>query len=92
MSRDSSVGIVTGYELDGRGVGVSDPVRAIFFPTPRHPDRFWGPPSLLIQWVTGALSSGVKLPGREADHSPPTSVEVKNTWIYTSTPPYALMA
>jgi hypothetical protein len=26
---------------------------------------------------------------READHSPPTSAEVKKTWIYTSTPPYA---
>jgi hypothetical protein len=25
-------------------------------------------------------------PGREADHSPPTSAEVKKMWIYTSTP------
>jgi hypothetical protein len=24
--------------------------------------------------------------GGEADHSPPTSAEVKNTWIYTSIP------
>jgi hypothetical protein len=31
-----------------------------------------------------ALSPRVK---READHSPPTSVEVKKIWIYTSTPP-----
>jgi hypothetical protein len=46
----------------------------------------------LIQWVPGALSSGVKRPGREADHSSPTSSEVKNTWIYTSTPPYVFMA
>jgi len=30
-----------------------------------------------IQWVTGALSLGVKRPGREADHSPPSSAEVK---------------
>jgi hypothetical protein len=35
---------------------------------------------------------GVKLPGREADHSPPTSAEVKKMWIYTSIPPYAFMA
>jgi hypothetical protein len=28
--------------------------------------------------ATGALSSGLKPPGREADHSPPSSVEVKN--------------
>jgi hypothetical protein len=45
-----------------------------------------------IQWVPGALSQGVKRPGREADHSPPTSAKVKKTWIYTSTPPCAFMA
>jgi hypothetical protein len=27
-----------------------------------------------------------------ADHSPPTSAEVKKMWIYTSAPPYAFMA
>jgi hypothetical protein len=36
---------------------------------------------------TGSPFPGVKRPGREADHSPPTSVEVKRMWIYTSTPP-----
>jgi hypothetical protein len=41
---------------------------------------------------TGGSFSGAKRPGREADHSHPTSVEVKNTWIYTSTPPYVFMA
>jgi hypothetical protein len=45
-----------------------------------------------VQWVPGALSPGVKRTGREADHSPPTSDEVKKMWIYTSTPPYAFMA
>jgi hypothetical protein len=30
-----------------------------------------------IQWVPGALSLAVKRPGREADHSPPCSAEVK---------------
>jgi hypothetical protein len=30
-----------------------------------------------IQWVPGALSLGIKRPGREADHSPPSSAEVK---------------
>jgi hypothetical protein len=38
------------------------------------------------------MGNGVKQPGREADHSPSTSAEVKRTWIYTSTPPYAIMA
>jgi hypothetical protein len=31
----------------------------------------------LIQWVPGAFSLGVNRPGREADHSPPCSAEVK---------------
>jgi hypothetical protein len=45
-----------------------------------------------IHWVPGALFPGIKRPGREADHSPPTSAEVKKMWVYTSTPPYAFMA
>jgi hypothetical protein len=39
-----------------------------------------------IQWVPGVLSPGVKRPGHEADHSPPTSAEARNTGICTSTP------
>jgi hypothetical protein len=39
---------------------------------------------------TGALSLGVKRPGRETDHSSPSSAEVKNAWSYTSTPPIRL--
>jgi hypothetical protein len=35
---------------------------------------------------------GVKRQGREADHSPPTSAEVKKMWIYTSTLTYVFMA
>jgi hypothetical protein len=33
-----------------------------------------------IQWVPVALSPAVKRPGREADHSPPSSAEVKE-WV-----------
>jgi len=43
-----------------------------------------------IQWVPGALSLGVKQLGHDADHSPPSSTEVKNAWCYTSTPPIRL--
>jgi hypothetical protein len=46
-----------------------------------------GPTQPHIQWVIGALSLGVKRPGREADHSPPSTAEVKNAWSYTSAPP-----
>jgi hypothetical protein len=35
---------------------------------------------------------GVKRQGREADHSPPSSDEVKKTRAYISTPPYVSMA
>jgi hypothetical protein len=34
---------------------------------------------------TGVLSLGIKRPGCEANHSPPSSAEVKNVWSYTST-------
>jgi hypothetical protein len=31
-----------------------------------------------VQWVQGAVSPGAKLLGHEADHSPPSSAEVKH--------------
>jgi len=37
-----------------------------------------GPTEPPIPWILGALSLGVKRPGREADHSPPSSAEVKD--------------
>ena len=40
-----------------------------------------------LHWVLRVLSSGVKPPERAADHSPPSSAEVKNEWGSTSTPP-----
>jgi hypothetical protein len=36
-----------------------------------------GPTQPPIQWVPGALSLEIRWPGREADHSLPSSVEVK---------------
>jgi hypothetical protein len=36
-----------------------------------------GPTQPPIRWVPEALSLGVKRPGREADHSPPSSAEAK---------------
>jgi hypothetical protein len=40
------------------------------------------------------MSTRVSYPGGKAaaDHSPPSSGEVKNAWSYTSTPHYAFMA
>jgi hypothetical protein len=45
-----------------------------------------------VQWVPGALSLGVKLQGREADQSPPSSAEIKNAWSYFSNTQYVFMA
>jgi hypothetical protein len=68
--------------------GGSNPGRGWkFFSSPPRPHQLWGPPNL--------LSNGyqkVKRPGREADHSPPSSAEVKNARNYISTPQYAFMA
>jgi hypothetical protein len=75
MSQDSSVGIATGYGLGDRGVGVRVPVGSRIFSTSSRPAL--GSTQPPIQWVPVALSPGVKRPGREADHSPPTSAEVK---------------
>jgi hypothetical protein len=87
--RDSVVGIATGYGLGEWGVGVRVPVVSRIFFTSSRPAL--GPTQTPIEWVSGALSPGVKRQGREADHSHPTSAEVKKKWIYTSTPPYAFM-
>jgi hypothetical protein len=46
------------------------------------------PPLEPTQWILRALSSWVKLPGHDADHLTPYSVEIKN---YTAAPPYAIM-
>jgi hypothetical protein len=46
-----------------------------------------GPIQPPIQWVPWALSLEVKQQRREADHSPPSSADVKNDWSFTSNPP-----
>jgi len=47
----------------------------IFFTTVSRPAL--GPTQPPIQWVQRAPSVGVKWPGHEADHSSPSSTEVK---------------
>jgi hypothetical protein len=42
--------------------------------------------------ITGAVSVEIKRLGRDAYHSPPSSIEVNNTWSYSSTSPYVFMA
>jgi hypothetical protein len=61
-----------------------------FFSSPPRSDRLWSPASLLSKGYWGPFPR-LKRPGREADHSLPSSVEVKNAWSYTSTPQYVFM-
>jgi hypothetical protein len=84
-SRDSSVGIVTAYGLNDRGVGVRVSIGSrifSFFCISRPALRPTQPP---IEWVPG-FPRGVKRPERETDHSPPNSGKVNKMWIYTATP------
>jgi len=55
-----------------------------FFPSP-CPERLWNPPSLLSNGYEGFFL-GVKRPGHEAEHSPPSGAEVKHVWRYTYAP------
>jgi hypothetical protein len=41
---------------------------------------------------TGGSFLGVKMVWSEADHSPPSGAEIKNTRIYATTPPYIFMS
>jgi hypothetical protein len=46
-----------------------------------------GPTQPPIEWVSGPLSLRLKRPGREADHSPPSTAEVKEcVELYIQTP------
>jgi hypothetical protein len=83
QSRDSAIGVATGYGLNDRGSEFeSRQGQEFYFFMSSRPAL--GPTQPPIQWVPGALSPGVKRPGREADHSPPTNAEVKKMWFYIS--------
>jgi hypothetical protein len=67
---------VSDYGLDDRG-SIPDRGRGFFF-SPLRPDWLWGPPSLLFNGYWGPFPGGEVRPGRDADHSTPSSAEVKN--------------
>jgi hypothetical protein len=64
-----------------------------FLSSPPRPDRFWGPPSLLSNGYQGGLFPwGVKRSEHEADHSSPSSAEVKMRGAIPPLLQYTLMA
>jgi hypothetical protein len=79
-----SVGVATDLYLDIRGIGARFSAGARYFllPIASRPDL--GP----TQWVLWAFFPLIKRPECTIDYSPPSSVEVKNAWIYASTPYY----
>jgi hypothetical protein len=76
-SRDSSVGIALGYGLDDRGSRVRFPAGAGNFSLHHRVQNGSGAHPASYPMGIGALSLGAKRPGREADHSPPSSTDVK---------------
>jgi hypothetical protein len=75
----SSGSIVSDYGLDDWAIGVRFPTEAKgIFLYPLCPDQLWGPPSLLYNGYRGPFPGAKARPGRDADHSPPSSVEVEN--------------
>jgi hypothetical protein len=90
-SRDSSVGIALGYGLDDRGSRVRFPAGLGVFLFTTESRLALGPTQPPIKWVPGALSLVVERSGREADHSPPSSVgqECLELFLhYPNTPPW----
>jgi hypothetical protein len=91
-SQVSSGSIVSDYGLDDRAIGVRFPAEAKDFSS-----------SLCVQTGSGAhpvfctlgtkspLSGGKARPGRESDHSPPSSAEVVNESELYLLPPYAFI-
>jgi hypothetical protein len=84
--RASAVGIATNCVLNRQGVEDRVPLGARIF---SFHIGFGAHPAYPMD-IRSSLSGG-KGPGREANHSPPASTEVKNTLICTSIPPYVFM-
>jgi hypothetical protein len=85
--RDSVVGTVTRYGLNGPGFESRYEQDICSFLKLSRP--VLEPTQPPIQWMPVFLA-GRKRYGREADRSPPSRAEVKNEWSYTPTPPVCL--
>jgi hypothetical protein len=76
LAPDRSVSIATVYGAGGLGFDFGQRKEIFVYSTAYGPSQI--PTQTPVQWIPGALSRVVKRPGREADHSPPYSAEVKS--------------
>jgi hypothetical protein len=74
-----AISVAMGYWLDGPG---SIPGSVRFFSFSQCLDWVWGPPSLLSNGYWVLFPQEIKQQGHEADHSPPSSDEVKKVGLY----------
>jgi hypothetical protein len=70
---------VSGYELDDRAIGVRSPAGAKDFSSSLCVQTDSGAhPASCTMGTGGPFPGGNTRPGRDADHSPPSSAEVEN--------------
>jgi hypothetical protein len=80
--------MATGYEVDERATGIqflAEARKLVFSTMSRQP---LGSTQPHIQCMQGTFSPNVKWLGCEANHSPPSTADIKNAWIYSPTPPH----
>jgi hypothetical protein len=78
-SRGSSGSIVSDYGLDDRAIGVRSPAGAKDFSSILFLQTGSGAhPACCTVGTAGPFPEGKARPGRDADHSPPSSAEVVN--------------
>jgi hypothetical protein len=82
-SQGGSVGTGTGYGLDGRGLIPGREKRFFLLHSVQNGS---GAQSASYPMDTGCSFPGGEPTGREADHSPPSSADVKNGGVITSLP------
>jgi hypothetical protein len=83
ISLNCSVGIVTGYWLDDRGLS---PARSKIFLSSTEVKTDLKPTQPPTQWVSGAVSPGVRRQECEADRLPLSSAQVKKGGVIPSLP------
>jgi hypothetical protein len=76
-SRVSSRSIMSDYGLDDRAIGVRSPAEAKDFSSSLQTGSGAHPASCTMG-TGGPFPEGKARPGRDADHSPPSSAEVVN--------------